>query len=221
MRELKRFLQSRWIELLVAGVWLQSVISAAFTGDLALLALTTLGGLALLVLIFWLVRRIGQARSRRRAPVYGLGEAFAIPRRAVIFTVGIQKETALLALGAQEPEWVGLICSRETVPVAGEIESASGLDADHVQVEVVDPWSVVEVRAKAGFLLDWLARQGVDPVETTVDITGGTSIMSAGAFSVAAERRIDCQYVRSDYDEANQPKPNTQRGVFVTRYDGG
>lgn len=93
------------------------------------------------------------------------------------------------------------------------------LDKGHVQPEIVDAWSVVEVRAKTGYLLDWLARHGVSPAEMVVDITGGTSIMSAGAFSVAAERGIDCQYVRSDYDENNRPKPNTQRGVFVTRYE--
>jgi hypothetical protein len=218
MRELKQFLQTRWVELLVAGVWLQSVISAVFSGSLALMALTTLGGLALLVVIFWLVRRISQVRSQRQLPAYGDSEAFAAPRQAVVFTVGRQKDTVLLALSAQRPEWLGLICSRETASIADEIKNASGLDEGHVQPEIVDAWSVVEVRAKTGYLLDWLARHGVSPAETAVDITGGTSIMSAGAFSVAAERGIDCQYVRSDYDEDNRPKPNTQRGVFVTRY---
>ena len=55
MSELKRFFRTRWVELLIAGVWLQSVISAVFTGDLALLALTTLGGLVVLAIVFSLV----------------------------------------------------------------------------------------------------------------------------------------------------------------------
>lgn len=214
MRELIRFFRQRWVELLVAGIWLQSVVSAAFTGSLELLALTTLGGLALLVVIFGLV---GLLRRRWR-PVYGDSEAFSVPRQAVVFTVGIQKGTIPFALERQKPAWLGLICTRRSGKIADEIETASGLDADHVQKEIVDPWSVVEVRDKTAFILDWLARHGVERGGTAVDITGGTAIMSAGAFSVAAERQVDCQYVRSDYDDDNKPIPKTQRAVFVTRY---
>jgi hypothetical protein len=215
VNEFKAFFRTRWVELLIAGVWLQSVISAAFTGSLALLAITTLGGLALLALIFWLV---GRVRGRRR-PDYGPNEAFVVPRRALICTVGKQKETALFSLSRQRPEWLGLICTRQSEDVAGEIEAASELDAQHVRKEIVDPWSVAEVRAKTAFLLDWLARHGVPPAEVAVDITGGTSIMTASAFSMACERQVDCQYVRSEYDADNRPIRGTQRGVFVTRYD--
>ncbi len=214
MHEIKRFFQSRWVELLIAGIWLQSVVSAAFTGSLLLLAVTTLGGLVLLVVIFWLV-----ALLRRRRPRYGAGEAFQIPRDGLIFTVGGQKDTLLLALQRQKPAWLGLICSRQTEELAAVVAEASGLEADCIQKESVDPWSVVEVRAKTAFLLDWLAQHRVELSRTAIDITGGTAIMSAGAFSVATERRVDCQYVRSDYDADNKPLPHTQRGVFVTRFE--
>ncbi|MDY7041291.1 MAG: hypothetical protein SVX38_10560, partial [Chloroflexota bacterium] len=98
------------------------------------------------------------------------------------------------------------------------IKTASGLDADHIQKEIVDPWSVVEVRDKTTFILDWLTRHGVERAEIAVDITGGTAIMSAAAFSLATEWQVDCQYVRSDYGDDNKPIPKTQRAMFVTRH---
>lgn len=214
MNQLKRFFRTRWVELLVAGVWLQSVISALFTGDLVLLAITTFGGLIVLALIFRLVGRLG----RRRIPSYGDSEAFAVPRQALVFTVGRQAETVLFAVQNQRPAWLGLVCSRETETTADEIAAASGLDEAHVQREIVDPWSVVEVRAKVAFILDWLAQQGVARQAVAVDVTGGTAVMSAGAFSLAAEREVDSQYVRSDYGDDNRPIPNTQRAVFVVRF---
>ncbi|MBN1954087.1 MAG: hypothetical protein JW900_03450 [Anaerolineae bacterium] len=216
MNEMRRFFRERWIELLIAGIWLQSVISAAFSGSWALLATTTLGGLVLLLAVFWIVGRL----ARRRRPSYGEGEAFATPRQAMVFTVGRQFQTILFVLENQQPrpDWLGIVCSRETIAVADEIKTRLGMSDDQVQPEIVDPWSVVEVRTKTASILDWLASKGIAPTEVAVDITGGTAIMSAGAFSMAAERHIDCQYVRSDYDENNKPIPNTQRAVFVARY---
>jgi hypothetical protein len=214
MHELKQFFRSRWVELLIAGVWLQSVISAAFSGSLALLAITTLGGLVLLAIIFWLVGRF----RRPPPPEYGDSEAFDTPRQALVFTVGRQKDSVLFALAAQQPAWLGLVCSRETEEVADEILAYSRLPGRCVQKEIVDPWSVVEVREKTAFILDWLARHELAPDDIAVDITGGTAIMSAAAFSMCAERQTDSQYIRSEYDQDNKLIPGTQRGVFVARY---
>jgi hypothetical protein len=215
VNELTRYFRSRWLELLVAGVWLQSVVSAAFSGSWVVFALTTVGGLVVLLAILAVV---GRVRGRKKA-LYGASEAFHAPCQALIFTVGRQKDTILLAMEVQQPSWLGLICTRQTEELAHEVAQASGFDAEQVQVELVDPWSVVEVRAKTAFLLDWLARHGVPPRQISVDITGGTSIMSAGAFSMASERQINTQYVRSDYDQDNQPLPGSQRGVFVAQFE--
>lgn len=215
MADLVHFFRHRWAELLIAGVWMQSVIAAAFTGSLLVFVVATLGGLLLLVAVFALV---GWIRSRRR-PAYGIGEAFGPARQAVVLTLGRQKSTTLLVLQKQQPAWVGLICSRDTESVADEIAAQCGLGADHVQKEIVDPWNVVDIRRQTASLLDWLAQQGVDRESTVVDITGGTAIMSVGAFSVADDRQVDCQYVRSDYDLDNKVIPGSQRGVFVTRYE--
>lgn len=214
MNELARFLRSRWVELLVAGVWLQSVVGAALARDWSLLAITGLGGLILLGLIFWLVERLQQKRS---TPV-GFGEAFQVPRRGLILTVGGQKETALFAIESQKPEWIGLLCSWRTETVALEIIEDSRLPFDRVQKEIVDPWDIVDVREKMETLLKWFARKGVLAAEMTIDITGGTTPMSVGVFTVAEEWRVDTQYIRSQYDEENKPLPRSQEGILVSRH---
>jgi hypothetical protein len=215
MTDLLSYFRSHWRELLIAGVWLQSVVSAAFSRSWVVFALTAFGGLLVLLAIFSVV---GWVRSRRR-PTYGDSESFDTPRQALVFTVGRQKDTILFSLQAQRPAWLGLLCTRQTEGLAREVAEVSGLDTEHVQVEIVDPWSVVEVRDKTIILLDWLARRGVPPGNIAVDITGGTSVMTAGTFSVASERQIDTQYVRSDYDENNRPVPGSQRGVFVVHFE--
>jgi len=42
--------------------------------------------------------------------------------------------------------------------------------------------------------------------------------MSVGAFSMADERKIDTQYIKSDFDDRNKPINNTREGVLVKRY---
>ncbi len=213
MSELKHFLRQRWEELLIAGIWLQAVIAAAFTGNWVVFVVAVLGGMALIVAVFV---SIGWWK-RRNIPIYGENEAFSVPRRALVFTVGGQQHTIQFALKGQQPQWLGLICSKGTEPIADGIIAVSGLPEDHIQKEVVDPWNVVDIRRQMSSILDWLHFHQVAADEIAVDITGGTTIMSVAAFSAAAERQIDCQYVRSDFDADNKPIARTQRGVFVTR----
>ncbi len=213
MDELSRFFRTRWVELLVAGVWLQSTVGAALAGDWRLLALTGLGGLLLLAAVFWLIEKL----RRKRAAPQGVGEAFQVQRRGLILTVGGQKSTALFAISSQKPAWLGLLCSRQTETVAEEIINVSELPVERVQKEIADPWDVVDVRDKMQTLVKWLTRKGVPLGEIALDITGGTTPMSVGAFTVAEEQGLDTQYVRSQY-EGNRPIEKTQEGILVSRH---
>jgi len=214
MIELYRFLRSRWIELLVAGVWLQSTVGAVLTMDWRLMAVTGLGGLVVLAVIFWV---FGRFQRRRVAPL-GTGEAFQIPRKALIITVGMPKEPGLYAIQSQHPAFIGLICSHLTEPTAQEIITASGLSFEHTQKMIVDPWDILDVREKTETILKWLVRRGIQPQETSLDITGGTTLMSVGVFSIAEEWGIDTQYIRSKYDANNKPIPKSQEGILVHRH---
>ncbi len=214
MNDLLHFLRTRWMELLIAGVWLQSLVGAALARDWAVLSSTGLGGLVLLTAVFWLVERL---RRKRMTPV-GTGEAFLVPRRGLILTIGGQKETAVFAIQTQKPEWVGLLCSRQSESVASEIITICQLPTERVQKEIVDPWDILDVRDKMEALLKWLARKGVAYTEMAIDITGATTPMSVGAFMVAEESRLDTQYVRSQYDAGNKVIPKTQEGILVSRH---
>jgi len=214
MKELYGFLRSRWVEVLVVGVWLQSTVGAALTRDWSLLAITGLGGLAVLAVIFSVASYI----KRSRANSIGVGEAFQIPRKALILTVGMPKEPGLFAVQSQKPTHLGLVCSHITEPTAQEIIAASGLQVEHIQKMVVDPWDIMDVREKTETILKWLRRQGIQSQETSLDITGGTTPMSVGVFSMAEEWGMDTQYIRSKYDAQNKPIPRTQEGILVSRH---
>lgn len=214
MKEFLGFFRSRWIELLIAGVWLQSVVGAALTRDWRLLAITGLGGLVFLVVIFWVVAHF---QHRRVAPL-GVGEAFQIPRKALILTVGMPVEPGLFVVQSQLPSHLGVICSHQSEPTAEEIIAASGLPVEQTQKMVVDPWDILDVRDKTEIILRWLKRKGIQAQETSLDITGGTTPMSVGMFSMAEEWGIDTQYIRSKYDANNKPIPKSQEGILVSRH---
>jgi len=214
MKELYSFLRSRWVEVLVVGVWLQSTVGAALARDWGLLAMTGLGGLAVLAIIFSVA---GYFRRRQVNPI-GVGEAFQIPRKALILTVGMPKDVGLFAIRSQKPSHLGLICSHATEPTAQEIITASGLPVERIQKMIIDPWDILDVREKAETILKWLRRQGIQAQETSLDITGGTTPMSVGVFSMAEEWGMDTQYIRSKYDAQNKPIQKSQEGILVSRH---
>lgn len=215
MKQLQHFVKTRWQEILITGVFLQSFIAAVFTLDPLIIVGTTLGGLVLLIIVFEGVNRLQQ---RRHQPQRGENIAFQTPRRAVVFTVGGQSFTIEQALDNQAPEFAGFLCSQQTEYVADDLISRYGFDPQHYKKELVDPQNIVEIRAKTGFILDWLVQNGLAREDTVVDVTGGLTPISVGAFSVAEERQIDSQYIKSDYDGNNRPIPGTQEAVFVSRY---
>ncbi len=212
MQELRRFFAQRWQELLITGIWLQSAVAAAFTGNVWAIVLTSLGGLILLFATFSV---IGWLQRRTR---FGNGKLLAMPRKAIVFTVGYQKNTILWAIDAQKPEWLGLLCSRETESVANEIAGESGVATDHIQKEIADATSVEDIRSKMATILDWLKRNAVARPDTIVDITAGTAVMSVGTFSMANERSYDCQYLRSQFDINNKPIKGTQEPVVIVAH---
>lgn len=58
--------------------------------------------------------------------------------------------------------------------------------------------------------------KNVNKDDIVVDITGGTAVMSCGAFVAAKEDGIDVQYIYSDYDfNQNKVLPDTQKALIV------
>jgi hypothetical protein len=61
-------------------------------------------------------------------------------------------------------------------------------------------------------------KEGLSISDVAVDITGGMTIMSVAVYTLAAERSIDSQYIKSKYDRNNKPILDTQEAIFVARF---
>jgi hypothetical protein len=146
--------------------------------------------------------------------------AFEILRKGVIYTAGKQTDTIRFSLDNQKPQYIGFLCSKMSESYVEELMRAMGFDENNYQLKPVDPQNVVENRTETQLLVSWMLSIGLRSSDIVIDVTGGMTTMSVGAFSMADELKIDTQYIKSDFDENNKPIKNTQRGVFVKRFSG-
>jgi hypothetical protein len=214
MTQLDHFVRFHWKEIVVVNIFPQCVIAAIYSFQFSILLGTVLIGLALVAFVFGLVWIL----SKRKSPLRGEAAAFQVPRRGMIFTVGLQPHTVRMALDHRRPDYIAFVCSSASELLANELVEEFRYELDHCKKEVVDIRNIREIRAKTGLILDWMAEKGLETDEIAADITGGMTTMSVGVFSVTEERQVDSQYIRSQYDEQNRPVKNSQEAVFVSRY---
>lgn len=174
------------------------------------------GSIFLLVLIILAIKVVMMKSS-----LYGTsGEnaAFNVPRKGVIYTVGLQTDSIRFSMVRQTPDYVGFMCSKETEPYTNKLIDILGLDKDKCNIKTVDPQNINEIRLETKLIIEWMSSMGLKNSDIAVDVTGGKTTMSVGAFSMAEELKIDTQYIKSDFDEKNKPIAGTQQGIFVKRY---
>ncbi len=150
--------------------------------------------------------------------IIGGGEAFEVQRKGIIYTAGKQTDTIKLSLEKQRPGYVGFLCSKVSEPFIDELIRAMGFEDDKYSKKIVDPQNIVEIRTETKLIIDWMLAKGMLINDVAVDVTGGMTTMSVGAYSMAEELKIDTQYIKSDFDEKNRPIKNTQQGIFVKKY---
>lgn len=207
------FFRSRWDELLITGIYLNSLVAAFFSQDMGKFFITAIISTLLLALVFGL--RL--LYNRRSTPLRGENTAFQVPRKGLVFTVGGQTDTIHMAMSQQKPKCLALICSPQTEAVANQIVEEFGYDLAHYKKEIVDPKNIKEIRTKADLILNWMAEKGLKPEEIAVDITGGMKTLSIGVFSLTEERQVDSQYIHSQYKD-NKPVDGTQEAILVSQY---
>jgi hypothetical protein len=170
-------------------------------------------GLVFIVVVIKIVlSKITQKGSTEPSP------AFEIARKGVIYTAGKQTDTIRFSLDNQKPQYAGFLCSRMSESYIEDLIKTMGIDESNYQKKPVDPQNVAENRTETQLLVSWMLSRGLKSADIVIDVTGGMTTMSVGAFSMADELKIDTQYIKSDFDENNKPIKNTQRGVFVKRY---
>ncbi|MCX6678870.1 MAG: hypothetical protein NTX42_00685 [Methanothrix sp.] len=203
MIQIPTFLRFHWLKVLVTYVLVPSFINAIYSLKPIILMWTFLIELCLLVIAI-----IAMALySKRNHSSHSRNEAFQVPRKGMVFTVGKQLETIRFAIKNQNPKFIGLICSAETEVQANKLKDwwkdELGNDEEHFMKKEVDPKNIEDIRAMTVSILNWLKSKGLQDSEITVDITGGMTTMSAGVFDVSEEQKIDSQYIFSKYDPVN------------------
>jgi hypothetical protein len=214
MQPLLPYLRNRWDELLITCIYLNAFVASIFTWDALKVLAVSLGGLVLLAVIFGL-RALW---NRRIPPLRGQNIAFQVPRRGLVFTVGYQSDTISMAIRHQKPEYIGFICSVKTESIVNQLLEEFSYDEEHYMKKPVNPQDIKEIRTETGLILNWLSSKGLNTSDIAVDITGGTTTMSVGVFSMTEERRVDSQYIFCRQYENNKCVDGTQEAVFVSRY---
>jgi hypothetical protein len=148
----------------------------------------------------------------------GESKAFKVHRKGLIYTAGKQVDTIALSLEKQTPSFIGFLCSKASEPYIDELVRTMGFEEDKYNKKIVDPQNIDEIRLEIKLIIDWMLAKGLKSSDMVVDVTGGMTTMSVGAYSMADEMKVDTQYIKSEFDDRNKPIKNTQEGVFVKRY---
>jgi len=224
VRTLRRFFNEKWLELIISGICLP------FLGAAVAVWLTSRPGAlmaiaAVILVLLFLFLFLKEWRERRRQPQLGGERAFQIGRRGVIFTLGkysAQPESIVYLVSKNlKPDFFGFLSTPELdkMKVVEEIVRTLGLREERYKVE---SWNLKEVRegkTKTALMIDWILNQGLSERELVLDITNGTATMSVAAFMAAEERRVDCQYILSEYTDSNRINHNAPKiPLLVTSY---
>lgn len=216
MIQIPTFLRFHWLKILVTYVLVPSSINAIYSLNPIILMWTFLIELGLLVIAITAMALY----SKRSRSSHSRNEAFQVPRKGMVFTVGKQLNTIRFAIKNQNPKFIGLICSAETEDMANLLKEELGFDDEHFMKKEVDPKNIEDIRAMAVSILNWLKSKGLQDSEIAVDITGGMTTMSAGVFDISEERKIDSQYIFSKYIN-NRVIIDTKDAILFSQHSKG
>lgn len=195
--------------------WSESTWLLLDRGD-TLLGLISGVVMFVLGIIGWFQRnRIRLWLLRNRFPHVGGAEK---AWEALVFTVS-RSELPQWVIARLEPSVVGLVASKQSQEAAAAVRhevERRGIRVLGVRI-VSDPDDPAETRDAVASLLAKAKESASGPV--AVDVTGGKTPMSLGAFMAAEEAGADSIYVSSRFDEKlRQPDSSTSRIVVLTRH---
>ncbi len=135
--------------------------------------------------------------------------------QALLFTVS-QAAVPEWLIRRQRPQAVALLATDFSMQVADDLaalchESGIQVFGPH---RLDDPDDAEEAKATSQQLLKKLRAKGFEQI--AVDVTGGKTPMSLGAFMAAVEEQADAIYVATEYDrERNRPNMRTARIIRI------
>jgi hypothetical protein len=143
--------------------------------------------------------RIRRWLTRNRFPEVGALDIEGMTWDGIVFTVS-HEETPLWVMQQLKPGAVAFIASEQSRASAAKLrETARSLDigAD-LPIQTVDPDDPAQSRRAAAALLAKMRQAGAEKL--AVDVTGGKTPMSLGAFMAAEECGAGSLYVASQFD---------------------
>lgn len=155
--------------------------------------------------------------ARNRFPHVGAEMAREQHWDALAFTVS-HKELPLWVIDACRPAHVGLIATEQSRTAAQEIASFARQNGIQVQniVYLENPDDPAEALAQTRQVLARLRDAGAEKI--AVDITGGKTPMSLGAFMAAEEMGASTLYVSCGFDgKLNRPDTRSAAIVRISR----
>jgi hypothetical protein len=221
MHTLAHYFRDHWLEIAVIGIGLPLVVIVV-----AEFVHNNPGELGMLTILFFVsVALAAWITERRNRPVVGGMQQWEHLRRegALILTLGLKSHedgsTILKVIREARPRLVGFVGTQATAAnsVAKTVAEKAGLAVDSWRELIVDPTNVTEVRAHVQQLIGWMEGKGVPRSKLLVDLTGGTAVVSVGAYMAAADAKVDTIYVWSQYHE-NKPLEGSQRVLPIATY---
>lgn len=190
-------------------LWLDQI--GILGGDI-MLVITVLGGI-------WAIINRNRIRAwlrRYRFPVAGDQAGSGETWDALIFTVS-RADLPQWVIEQKTPAAVGVIASAQSQAEADQITRLAQKRGMTIGAAVVsDPDDPAEARAAAKQLVRQLREQGHQRI--AIDITGGKTPMSLGAFMAAQEEGCDTLYVTAKYnDKLNKPDTGSAVIRCITR----
>ena len=221
MHQLKVFMREKFLEIIIIAIVIQlltNTLSNIF-GDRPLAIV--LIALILFISVFGIMAISERLRSKRR--VIGEDIALKMNRRGIIFTIGLNSHNSngpvTKVINTLKPELLGFIGtnSTEKARVVESLIQSFGLKPEQYRSKTVDPTNIKEIKDDTAHLIDWMQSQGLSSEEIVIDLTGGTAVMSVAAFMATDERKIDAQYIFSEYRE-NKPIEGSQKALLVSHF---
>jgi hypothetical protein len=152
--------------------------------------------------------------TRNRFPrAGGLADA-QLRLGGIVFTVS-HEDTPRWVIERMKPLAVGFICTGQSRTVVDHLSAfARSIDVTHVLSPMVidNPDNVIEARSAAAALLDRMREAGAGSL--AVDVTGGKTPMSIGAFMAAEEAGVSSIYVTSPFDPQLR-KPDMTKSQII------
>ena len=192
--------------------------------------LRAVGGFVLIMLLAVVMRQLPFIRrmilrflDRATAPFSFIDKEFVTKRRGLIVTLGFKSHESGSAVMKEadvlKPEFLGFLVTADTerLGILAQIVDNLNLNRADYKEEPVNPTDVRNIKNGTLRLIHWMEKdKGIPIGEIAIDVTGGTTPISIGAFLAAQERGVDVNYIYSDYDvDLNRYMPDTQKALVI------